>query len=96
MSDLMIILTIMDVIYLLAGNFYTIMKYRSAAPDFGSALLCFFYCFEKKLFNFSVPAFPSMSNAEYWQVLARPKNITHNAPFTSRETGKSICAKEIA
>ena len=47
MSDLMIILTIMDVIYLLAGNFYTIMKYRSAAPDFGSALLCFFYCFEK-------------------------------------------------
>ena len=36
------------------------------------------------------PAAPKISNAVYWNVLASPKNTTHNTPFVVADMGSNI------
>ena len=36
------------------------------------------------------PAVPKMSSAAYWNVLASPKNTTHNTPFVVADKGKVL------
>lgn len=42
-----------------------------------------------------MPVVPNTANAEYWNVLASPKNTTHNTPLAAAEKGNSICANEM-
>lgn len=42
------------------------------------------------------PSAPSMAIAEYWNVLANPKNITHSMPLVAALSGSAICANETA
>lgn len=44
----------------------------------------------------SIPAFPNMSNAEYWAVFAMPKNTIHSVALAAADIGKRNWANDMA